>query len=72
MVQQIQKWCEACGNGDHSANACAANPKSVNYIGNAQRQGNQNFKITYSANWQNHPNFLWGGNQGQNTNQYQG
>lgn len=55
LVQQTQTWCEVCGNGDHSADACSANPESVNFVGNAQRQGNQNFGNTYNPVWLNHP-----------------
>ncbi|XP_016540867.1 uncharacterized protein LOC107841476 [Capsicum annuum] len=41
-------------------------------MGNATHQGQQNFGNTYNPNWRNHPNFSWGGNQAQNTNQYKG
>nr|XP_016489219.1 PREDICTED: uncharacterized protein LOC107809136 [Nicotiana tabacum] len=53
-VQQVQIFYEVCGEG-HMSNLWPANPES--------------YGDTYNPNWRNHPNFSWGGNQG-NRNQY--
>ncbi|XP_055830789.1 uncharacterized protein LOC129899801 [Solanum dulcamara] len=64
IVQQPPTWCEVCENNEHVAEYCGANPESVNFMGNAPRNGgNQNYGNTYNPNWRNHPNFSWGGNQ---------
>nr|XP_016456136.1 PREDICTED: uncharacterized protein LOC107780132 [Nicotiana tabacum] len=70
LVQQVQVFCEVCGEG-HASDACPANPESVYFVGNANRgQANQNqYGNTYNPNWRNHPNFSWGENQG-NQNQF--
>ncbi|KAK4724659.1 hypothetical protein R3W88_027438 [Solanum pinnatisectum] len=73
VFQQPPSWCEICGDGDHSAEVCSANPDSVNFVGNGQRGGGQqNYGNSYNPSWRNHPNFSWGGNQnqGQGQNQY--
>nr|XP_009620127.1 uncharacterized protein LOC104112008 [Nicotiana tomentosiformis] len=69
-VQQVQVFCEVCGEGPIS-DACPTNPDSVYFVGNSNRgQANQNqYGNTYNPNWRNHPNFSWGGNQG-NQNQF--
>ncbi|XP_047250126.1 uncharacterized protein LOC124885906 [Capsicum annuum] len=72
VVQQVYSWCKVCESGEHKADACSVNPNSVNHVGNANRQGQQNFVNTYNPNWRNHPNFSWVENQVQNTNQYKG
>ncbi|XP_055826266.1 uncharacterized protein LOC129894598 [Solanum dulcamara] len=70
MVQQQNMWCEICGSSEHVAEYYRANPESVNFVGNAPRNGgNQNYRNTYNPNWRNHPNFSWGENQ---QNQQQG
>lgn len=71
-VHQTQSWCELCGSNDHEINTSAVNPDSVNYMGNAQCQGNQNFSNTSNVNWQNCHNFSQGGYYGQNANQHSG
>ncbi|KAK4706725.1 hypothetical protein R3W88_033689 [Solanum pinnatisectum] len=63
-VQQPPSWCEICGGGNYSAEVCGANPDSVNFVGNAQREGGQqNYGNSYNPSRRNHPNFSWGGNQ---------
>ncbi|MED6214714.1 hypothetical protein PIB30_105955, partial [Stylosanthes scabra] len=38
----------------------------VNYVGNQPRPPyNDPHSNTYNPGWRNHPNFSWGGNQGQ-------
>lgn len=72
VVHQAQTWCEMSENNDHTSDTCIANPKPVNYVGNINHQGDQNFRNSYNPNCWNHPNFSWGGNQIKNANQYQG
>ncbi|XP_049389143.1 uncharacterized protein LOC125853490 [Solanum stenotomum] len=72
MVQQPPTWCEVCGGGDHNAEVCGVNPKSVHFVGKTHRGGNQqNYGNTYNPSWRNHPNFSWGGNQNQHQGQKQ-
>ncbi|KAJ9169141.1 hypothetical protein P3X46_020603 [Hevea brasiliensis] len=43
--------------------------EQVDYVGNYnQRPGGNSFSATYDPAWRNHPNFSWGGRQGQNQN----
>ncbi|KAJ9145933.1 hypothetical protein P3X46_028260 [Hevea brasiliensis] len=43
--------------------------EQVDYVGNYnQRPGGNPFSTTYDPAWRNHPNFSWGGRQGQNQN----
>lgn len=67
-VQQVNSWCEVCGSSEHAIDACVVNPYFVNYVGNENHPGQQNFGNTYNPNWRNHPNFSWGENQAQNNN----
>ncbi|MED6203000.1 hypothetical protein PIB30_111211, partial [Stylosanthes scabra] len=40
--------------------------EQVNYLGNQFRlPQNDPYSNTYNPGWRNHPNFSWGGNQGQ-------
>nr|XP_009605463.1 uncharacterized protein LOC104100013 [Nicotiana tomentosiformis] len=57
-VEQVQVFCEVCGEG-HTSDACPANPESVYFVDNANRgQANHNqYGNTYNPNWRNHPNF---------------
>ncbi|XP_070010884.1 uncharacterized protein [Nicotiana sylvestris] len=63
--------CEMCGD-NHTTDMCPTNPDSIYYVGQ-QSRGPMNqqaqYGKTYNANWRNHPNFSWGGNQS-NQNQY--
>lgn len=44
------------------AEYCEANPKSVNFVGNAPRGGgHQNYGNTFNPSWRNRPNFSWVG-----------
>ncbi|XP_070009821.1 uncharacterized protein [Nicotiana sylvestris] len=63
--------CEMCGD-NHTSDMCPMNPESIYYVGEQSRgPTNQQaqYGISYNANWRNHPNFSWGGNQS-NHNQY--
>ncbi|XP_070004258.1 uncharacterized protein [Nicotiana sylvestris] len=70
-VQQMSICCEMCGD-NHTSDMCPTNPESIYYVGQ-QSRGSMNqqaqYGNTYNANWRNHPNFSWGGNQS-NQNQY--
>ncbi|XP_070008126.1 uncharacterized protein [Nicotiana sylvestris] len=70
-VQQMSICCEMCGD-NHTSDMCPMNPESIYYVGQ-QNRGPMNqqaqYGNTYKANWRNHPNFSWGGNQS-NQNQY--
>ncbi|XP_070013272.1 uncharacterized protein [Nicotiana sylvestris] len=68
QVQQVQAFCEICGEG-HTSDICPANPESVCFVGNSNRGQKNQYGNTYNPNWRNHPNFSWGGNQG-TQNQY--
>lgn len=37
MVHEPKALCGVCGGGYNSTNLCGANPKSVSFVGNAQR-----------------------------------
>ncbi|XP_070023038.1 uncharacterized protein [Nicotiana sylvestris] len=71
QVQQMSVCCEMCGY-NHTSDMCPTNPESIYYVGQ-QSRGPMNqhaqYGNTYNANWRNHPNFSWGGNQS-NQNQY--
>ncbi|XP_015162889.1 uncharacterized protein [Solanum tuberosum] len=41
IVHHVANWCEVCGSGAHETDQCEANPDSVNYVGNAQRGGEE-------------------------------
>ncbi|XP_070029058.1 uncharacterized protein [Nicotiana sylvestris] len=70
-VQQMSICCEMCGD-NHTSDMCPMNPESIYYVGQ-QNRGPMNqqaqYGNTYNANWRNHLNFSWGGNQS-NQNQY--
>ncbi|XP_070020349.1 uncharacterized protein [Nicotiana sylvestris] len=71
QVQQMSVCCEMCGD-NLTSDMCPTNPESIYYVGQ-QIRGPMNqhaqYGNTYNANWRNHPNFSWGGNQS-NQNQY--
>nr|XP_009796630.1 PREDICTED: uncharacterized protein LOC104243174 [Nicotiana sylvestris] len=67
-VQQVQAFCEICGEGNTS-DTCPANPESVCFVGNSNRGQTNQYGNTYNPNWRNHPNFSWGRNQS-TQNQY--
>lgn len=51
MEHQNHSWCDVYGNGHHSANVCAVNVESVNFLSNAPCKGNQNFRNKYNSSW---------------------
>ncbi|PHT52647.1 putative beta-1,3-galactosyltransferase 2 [Capsicum baccatum] len=63
VIQQAAGWCEVYGNSGRSMAMCAANPESVMYVGNAQRQ---NYGNVYNIKWQTQPlNQPWNSQQQQ-------
>ena len=65
-IQQTPTWCEICGGSDHIVEISGTNPDLVNFVGNAQRVGDQqNYGNSYNPSLYNHSNFYWGGNQNQ-------
>ncbi|XP_070015426.1 uncharacterized protein [Nicotiana sylvestris] len=71
QVQQMSVCCEICGD-NHTSDMCPTNPESIYYVGQQSRGPmiqQAQYGNTYNANWRNHPNFSWGGNQS-NQNQY--
>ena len=48
-----------CGEG-YSFENCTGNPVSVNYVGNFNRQNQNNpYSNTYNLGWRQNPNFSW-------------
>lgn len=70
IVRPISRWYETCI-GDHSSEVPGVNSDSVNFLDDAQRGENQSYGNMYNKNKLNHPNFSWGGIQGQNPYQNQ-
>ncbi|MED6225732.1 hypothetical protein PIB30_096490 [Stylosanthes scabra] len=63
--------CGLCG-GPHDSQTCnfitddQPSAEQVNYMGNQPRPPhNDPYSNTFNPGWKNHPNFSWGGNQGQ-------
>ncbi|MED6117901.1 hypothetical protein PIB30_114319, partial [Stylosanthes scabra] len=59
----------------HDSQTCSfimddqSSSEQVNYVGNQPRPPQNNpYSNTYNPGRRNHPNFSWGGNQGQRTN----
>ncbi|KAH9671423.1 hypothetical protein KPL70_017372 [Citrus sinensis] len=65
-VKQVTELsCVYCGE-DHDFDNCPGNPASVNYVGNFNRQPQNNpYSNTYNPGWKQHPNFSWS-NQNRN------
>ena len=63
-VQAVEVVCVYCGEG-HSFENCPANPASVCYVNNFNRNNNP-YSNTYNPGWRQHPNFSWT-NQGVNS-----
>ncbi|XP_019248845.1 PREDICTED: uncharacterized protein LOC109228121 [Nicotiana attenuata] len=64
-VQQMSLCSELCGD-NHMSNMCPTNPESIYYVGQQSRgpmNQNTQYGNIYNPNWNNHPNFSWGGNQ---------
>ncbi|KAH9697048.1 hypothetical protein KPL71_023441 [Citrus sinensis] len=59
-VKQVTKLsCVYCGE-EHDFNNCLGNPASVNYVGNFNRQPQNNpYSNTYNPCWKQHLNFSW-------------
>ncbi|KAH9781214.1 hypothetical protein KPL71_008370 [Citrus sinensis] len=59
-VKQVAKIsCVYCGE-EHDFDNCLGNPASVNYVGNFNRQPQNNpYSNTYNSGWKQHPNFSW-------------
>ena len=48
-----------CGE-EHDFDNCLGNPALVNYVGNFNRQLQNNpYSNTYNPGWKQHPNFSW-------------
>ncbi|MED6214184.1 hypothetical protein PIB30_100431 [Stylosanthes scabra] len=63
--------CGLCG-GPHDSQTCSfimddqSSAEQVSYMGNQPRPPhNDPYSNTFNPGWKNHPNFNWGGNQGQ-------
>ncbi|KAH9680785.1 hypothetical protein KPL71_026683 [Citrus sinensis] len=71
-VNQISDMsCVYCGEG-HLFDNCPGNPTSVNYVGNFNRQNQDNpYSNTYNLGWRQHPNFSWS-NQNQSAVAFSG
>ncbi|KAH9671394.1 hypothetical protein KPL70_017357 [Citrus sinensis] len=65
-VKQVTELsCVYCGE-DHDFDNCPGNPASINYVGNFNRQPQNNpYSNTYNPGWKQHPNFSWS-NQNRN------
>ena len=65
-VKQVTELsCVYCGE-DHDFESCPRNPASVNYVGNFNRQPqNNSYSNTYNPSWKQHLNFAWS-NQNRN------
>ncbi|KAH9769561.1 hypothetical protein KPL71_012051 [Citrus sinensis] len=59
-VKQVTELsCVYCGE-EHDFDNCPGNPASVNYVGNFNRQPQNNlYSNTYNPGWKQHPNFSW-------------
>ncbi|KAH9779814.1 hypothetical protein KPL71_007852 [Citrus sinensis] len=59
-VKQVTELsCVYCGE-EHDFDNCPRNPASVNYVGNFNRQPQNNpYSNTYNPGWKQHPNFSW-------------
>lgn len=65
-VKQVTELsCVYCGE-EHDFDNCPGNPALVNYVGNFNRQPqNNSYSNTYNPGWKQHPNFSWS-NQNRN------
>ena len=59
-VKQVAELsCVYCGE-EYDFDNCPRNPASVNYVGNFNRQPQNNpYSNTYNPGWKQHPNFSW-------------
>ena len=60
IVNQVAKVsCVYCGK-EHLFDDCPENLASVNYMGNFNRQNQNNpYSNTYNSRWRQYPNFSW-------------
>ncbi|KAH9727218.1 hypothetical protein KPL70_008578 [Citrus sinensis] len=59
VKQVVELSCVYCGE-EHDFDSCPENPASVNYVGNFNRQPQNNpYSNTYNPSWKQHPNFSW-------------
>ena len=57
VKQVAELFCVYCGE-EHDFDNCLGNPVSVNYVGNFNRQVQNNpYSNTYNPGWKQHPNF---------------
>jgi len=57
VKQVVELSCVYCGE-EHDFDNCPRNPASVNYVGNFNRQPQNNpYSNTYNPGWKQHPNF---------------
>jgi hypothetical protein len=68
--------CALCSQFDHTTDTCplysSADQEQANYVGqNNYPPKNNPYSNTYNPRWQNHPNFSWSNNQGQQRNPQQ-
>ena len=57
--QVTELSCVYCGE-EHDFDNCPGNPVSVNYVGDFNRQPQNNlYSNTYNPGWKQHPNFSW-------------
>ncbi|KAH9735010.1 hypothetical protein KPL71_017596 [Citrus sinensis] len=59
VKQVVELSCVYCGE-EHDFDNCPRNPALVNYVGNFNRQPQNNpYSNTYNPGWKQHPNFSW-------------
>ena len=65
-VKQVAELSCVYRGEEHDFDNCPRNPTSVNYVGNFNRQPQNNpYSNTYNLGWKQHPNFSWS-NQNRN------
>ena len=59
IKQVVELSCVYCEE-EHVFDNCLGNPASVNFVGNFNRQPQNNpYLSTYNPGWKQHPNFSW-------------
>ncbi|KAH9724028.1 hypothetical protein KPL70_007340 [Citrus sinensis] len=60
VVKQVAELSCVYYGEEHDFDNCPGNPASVNYVGNFNRQlQNNSYSNTYNPGWKQHPNFSW-------------
>ena len=60
VVKQVVELSCVYRGEDHHCDNCPGNPASVNYVGNFNRQPQNNtYSNTYNPGWKQHQNFSW-------------